>query len=138
MVTLHKKCLYLELFQSYSVRMRENADQNNSEQGHFSHSVNERVNFFSKARRWFDLWSNKSYQKTQMRIDGKSAYFVESPLDSFVDVLIITDIDTQETVVDRSDISNKFYRSGKSNFRNYTFFNKKLNYWVFKFFKNQP
>ena len=29
-----------------------------------------------------------------MRIDGKSAYFVESPPDSFVDVLIITDIDT--------------------------------------------
>ena len=57
-------------------------------------SVNERANFFSKARRWFDLWSNKSYQKTQMRIDGKSAYFVESPPDSFVDVLIITDIDT--------------------------------------------
>ena len=29
-----------------------------------------------------------------MRIDGKSAHFVESPPDSFVDVLIITDIDT--------------------------------------------
>ena len=51
-----KKCLYSELFWSafsriqteygversispYSVRMRENLDQNNSEQGHFSHSA---------------------------------------------------------------------------------------------------
>ena len=54
--TLRKKCPYLELFLSafssiwtehgkilrispYSVRMRENVDQNNSEYGHFLHSV---------------------------------------------------------------------------------------------------
>ena len=43
--TLHKKCLYSELFWStfsrispYSVQMRENTDQNNSEYGHFSRS----------------------------------------------------------------------------------------------------
>ena len=55
-ISLPKKCPYLELFWSafshirieygelrsifpYSVRMRENGDQNNSEYGHFSRSV---------------------------------------------------------------------------------------------------
>ena len=55
-LTLRKKCPYSELFWSafscirteygeirsispYSVRMRENVDQNNSEYGHFSRSV---------------------------------------------------------------------------------------------------
>ena len=55
-LSLRKKCPYLELFwfafsrirteyeeiriiSPYSVRMRENADQNNSEYGHFSRSV---------------------------------------------------------------------------------------------------
>ena len=49
-LALSKKCPYSELFWSpfssifyafspYSVRMRENADQNNSEQGHFSRRV---------------------------------------------------------------------------------------------------
>ena len=46
-ITLHKKSLYWELFWSvfshiqaeYSVRVRENTDQNNSEYGHFSRSV---------------------------------------------------------------------------------------------------
>ena len=56
-IVLRRKCPYSELFWSvcfrirteivsemfrispYSVRMRENADQNNSEYGHFSHSV---------------------------------------------------------------------------------------------------
>ena len=55
-MALRKKCPYTELFRSafscirteygeiwsispYSVRMRENADQNNSELGHFSRSV---------------------------------------------------------------------------------------------------
>ena len=60
--TLHKNCPYLELFWSvfsciqieygeiwsispYSVRKRENADQNNAEYGHFSRSkINNRVN----------------------------------------------------------------------------------------------
>ena len=44
---LRKKCLYSELFWStfsriwteYSVQMRQNVDQNNSEYGHFLHSV---------------------------------------------------------------------------------------------------
>ena len=55
-LALHKKCPHSELFWSsfsrirteywailhispYSVRMRENVDQNNSEYGHFLHSV---------------------------------------------------------------------------------------------------
>ena len=55
-LSLRKKCPYLELFwfafsrirteyeeiriiSPHSVRMRENADQNNSEYGHFSRSV---------------------------------------------------------------------------------------------------
>ena len=55
-ITLRKKCPYSELFWSvfsripteygkilrispYSVRMRENTDQNNSEYGHFLHSI---------------------------------------------------------------------------------------------------
>ena len=55
-LALHKKCSYSELFLSsfsrirteyweilhispYSVRMRENVHQNNSEYGHFLHSV---------------------------------------------------------------------------------------------------
>ena len=45
-IPLHKKCSYSELFWStfsrispYSVRTRENADQNNSEYGHFLRSA---------------------------------------------------------------------------------------------------
>ena len=39
--TLRKKCPYSEWFWTpYSVRMRENADQNNPEYGHFSRSGN--------------------------------------------------------------------------------------------------
>ena len=46
-IILRKKCPYSELFQSvfswiwteYSVQMRETADQNSSEDGHFSRSV---------------------------------------------------------------------------------------------------
>ena len=46
-ITLHKKFSYWQLFWSvfsriqteYSVRVRENIDQNNSEYGHFSRSV---------------------------------------------------------------------------------------------------
>ena len=48
-LTLREKCPYSELFWSafsrirtrYSVQMRENADQYNSEYGHFLHSENE-------------------------------------------------------------------------------------------------
>ena len=35
---MRKKYPYSELFLSYSVRMRENTDQNNSQDGHFSRS----------------------------------------------------------------------------------------------------
>ena len=37
-ITLCKKCPYLESFCPYSVRMRKNTGQNNSEYGHFSRS----------------------------------------------------------------------------------------------------
>ena len=60
MISLREKCQYLELFWSafsrfrtdygeigiispYSVRMRENKDQNNSEYGYFLRSVSDRV-----------------------------------------------------------------------------------------------
>ena len=49
---LRKKCLYSELFWSvffsYSVRMRENTDQNTPEYGHFSRSVLENRKFNMK------------------------------------------------------------------------------------------
>ena len=67
---LRKKCPYSELFWSvfshiwtesgeirsispYSIRMRENADQNNSEHGHFSRSDSDMLtgNLFTMARR---------------------------------------------------------------------------------------
>ena len=60
--------------------------------------VNEGVHFSLEVRRWFNLWNNKSYQKkqktdtTQTSVDGKSVYVVESPPDSFVDVLKVADI----------------------------------------------
>ena len=38
-LSLRKKCPYFEFFWPYSVRMRENKDQKNSEYGHFLHSV---------------------------------------------------------------------------------------------------
>ena len=50
-------------------------------------------------KRWFNLRNNKSYQKkqitdtTQTPVDGKNAYIVESPPDSFVDVLKVANID---------------------------------------------
>ena len=52
-------------------------------QGHKNEKVNERVHFPSEVRRWFNLLSNKSYQKkqkndtTQTHADGQSAYMVE-------------------------------------------------------------
>ena len=60
-ITLRKKCPYSELFWSaspYSVRMQENADQNNSEYGHFSRSVTWYVEFattnlFMQNSFWF-------------------------------------------------------------------------------------
>ena len=61
--------------------------------------VNEGVHFSSEARRRFNLLNNKSYQKKQKIdttytcIDGKSAYIVESPLNSFAEVLKVADID---------------------------------------------
>ena len=52
--------------------------------------VSEGVHFSSEVRRWFILWTNKSYQKkqkndtTQTRVDVKSTYIVENLPDSFV------------------------------------------------------
>ena len=52
-------------------------------QGYKDEMVNEGVHFSSEVRRWFNLWSNKSYQKkqkndtTQTHADGQSAYMVE-------------------------------------------------------------
>ena len=52
--------------------------------------VIEGVHFSSEVRRWFILWTNKSYQKkqkndtTQTRVDVKSTYIVENLPDSFV------------------------------------------------------
>ena len=37
---MRKQCPYSELFSPYSVRIRENANQNNSEYGHFSRNDN--------------------------------------------------------------------------------------------------
>ena len=37
---MRKQCPYSELFSPYSVRTRENANQNNSEYGHFSRNDN--------------------------------------------------------------------------------------------------
>ena len=60
--------------------------------------VNEGVHLSLEVRRWFNLWNNKCYQKkqktdtTQTSVDGKSVYVVESPPDSFVDVLKVADI----------------------------------------------
>ena len=51
--TLRNKCSHLELFWSispYSVRVRENADHNSAEYGHFSRSVTGFSN---------ELWSQK-------------------------------------------------------------------------------
>ena len=61
--------------------------------------VNEGVHFSSEVRRWLNLWNNKSYQKkqnmdtTQTLVDDKSPYIVESPPDSFVDVLKAVNVD---------------------------------------------
>ena len=51
-ITLHKKSPYSELFgviSPYSVRMRKNTDQNNSEYGHFSRSDKIETKLISKA-----------------------------------------------------------------------------------------
>ena len=68
-------------------------------QGYKNEMVNEGVHFSSEVRRWFNLWSNKSYQKkqkndtTQTHADGQIAYMVEIPRDSFADVLKVADVD---------------------------------------------
>ena len=68
-------------------------------QGYKNEMVNEGAHFSSEIRRWFNLWNNKSYQKKQKidtkqtRVNGKSAYIVESPPDSLADVLKVADID---------------------------------------------
>ena len=52
-------------------------------QGYKNEMVDEGVDFSSEVRRWFNLWSNKSYRKkqkndtTQTHADVQSAYMVE-------------------------------------------------------------
>ena len=74
-IALRKKCLFSELFWSvfsrispYSVRMRENADQNNSEYGQFPHSVARNVN--AKISQFSHFFSNLSFHG-HWRFTGK-------------------------------------------------------------------
>ena len=97
-------------------------------QGYKNEMVNEEVQFSLEVGRWYKLWNNKSYQKkqkidtTQTRVNGKSVCVVESPLDSFTDVLKVADDDYFPNIVDRGNLPNKFFRSGirrlKTAFRN--------------------
>ena len=67
-------------------------------QGYKNEMVNEGVHFSSEVRRWFNLWSNKSYQKkqkndtAQTHAGGQSEYMVEIPRYSFGDVLKVADV----------------------------------------------
>ena len=67
-------------------------------QGYKDEMVNEGVHFSSEVRRWFNLWSNKSYQKkqkndtTQAHAGGQSEYMVEIPRYSFDGVLKVADV----------------------------------------------
>ena len=60
-------------------------------QGYKNEMVDERVDFSSEVRRWFNLWSNKSYRKkqkndtTQTHADVQSAYMVE-----FHEIVLLT------------------------------------------------